>query len=248
MKWVILSWVEENVLVLVKATPVYSKEYKKYLICTAGVTEDGEWRRFYPMPRDVIFGKKIKLWDTIKLKVTEPIRDPRPESRRVKASSIKNMGCSIRERGEKRKFLKEHTDRSLDVPNKEGRTMALIKPLIVDFEIEKRKEEVDQANLYGGIFKKRPYGDVGLYYHFKCGGLCKVCGKHPHKMECFDWGANVLYRRYSDEMEAREKTRDMCYRKMKVVFDTWFALGTHSRYPFSKWLHVGLLFMKRKEN
>lgn len=56
----------------------------------------------------------------------------------------------------------------------------------------------------------------------------------PHKMECFDWGANYLYRRHPDEKEAREKVRDMCYRKMKAVYDTWFALGTHSNYPFSK--------------
>jgi len=243
-----LPYKEESVLVLVKATPNWSREYKKYLNCTAGINEGGEWRRLYPMPQEAIYREKIRVWDKIKLELTEPDKDPRPESRKVKVESIKNLGCALKTREERRKFIEEHEDSSLDIPNKEKRTMALIKPLIVDFEIEKRKEEVNQATLYGGIFKQRPYGDVGLYYRFKCWPPCKVCSKRPHKMECFDWGANVLYRRYDDERVAREKVRDMCYVKMKSVYDTWFALGTHSNYPFSKWLLVGLLWMTRKED
>jgi hypothetical protein len=65
-------------------------------------------------------------------------------------------------------------------------------------------------------------------------------------MQCFDWGANVLYRKYSDPDKAREKTTDMCYNRMKNEFDTWFVLGTHSKRPWKKWMIVGLLWMKKQ--
>jgi len=35
---------------------------------------------------------------------------------------------------------------------------------------------------------------------------------------------------------------------MKYDYDSWFALGTHSRRPWSKWMVVGLLWMKKKNN
>jgi len=161
------------------------------------------------------------------------------------------MGCAIKDREERRNYLRKIVDTSLDEPIKEKRTMAVIKPLILGFNIEKREETIDQSTLYGGIFKERPYADVGLYYHFKCCehvrcNVCRGVGKF-HRMECFDWGANVLYRRYDNEKVAMEKTRDMCFTRMRFDFDTWFALGTHSRYPFLRWMIVGLLWMKKKK-
>lgn len=243
-----MSWEKESILVLVKATPNWSTKYKRYVICTAGISQDNGWRRLYPMPWDVIQKNNIRIWDLIRVETTKPKSDPRPESRKVRINSVENLGCAIKDREDRRKCLQKLTDLSLDIPMKEKRTMALIKPTIFGFDIEKREEEVDQATLYGGVFKKRPYADVGLYYKFKCSekgcSVCREVGKF-HRMECFDWGANVLYRKYDDEKVAREKTRDMCFTRMKFDFDTWFALGTHSQYPFLKWMIVGLLWMKK---
>lgn len=245
-----MSWEKESILVLVKATPNWSTKYRRYVICTAGMSEDGGWRRLFPMSWNAIRKNNIKVWDLIQVETASPTGDPRPESRKIRNESVKNMGCLIRDREERRNYLCKITDAFLEDPMKQKRTMALIKPLILGFDIEKREEAIDQATLYGGIFKKRPYADVGLYYRFKCSETgCDVCqqvGKF-HRMECFDWGANVLYRRYDDEKEAMEKTRDMCFTRMKFDFDTWFALGTHSRYPFLSWMVVGLLWMKKKE-
>lgn len=38
---------KERLLVLAKAAPEASKKYEE-LICVAGITEKGEWRRIYP--------------------------------------------------------------------------------------------------------------------------------------------------------------------------------------------------------
>jgi hypothetical protein len=144
--------------------------------------------------------------------------------------------------------LKKIADASIPNAAKEKRTLSLIKPILFGFSIEKREEQINQATLYGGVFKKRPYDGVGMYYQFKCGekgcDMCSQVGKF-HKMECFDFGANQLYRKYDDEKVAREKTRDMCFVRMKSEFDCWFAVGTHSRYPFLRWMIVGLLWMKK---
>lgn len=242
-----MSWKKESVLVLVKATPNWSKKQGRYVICTAGIAEDGGWRRLYPMSQDTIQKHQISVWDKIQVETTDPIGDARPESRKLRNDSVRNMGCAIEDREERRNYLQKITDASLEKPMKEKRTMALVKPLILGFDIEKREEPLDQATLYGGVFERRPYADVGLYYRFKCSEKgCEVCqpvGKF-HRMECFDWGAHVLYRKYDDETVAKEKTRDMCFTKMRFDFDTWFALGTHSRYP--SWMVVGLLWMSKQ--
>jgi hypothetical protein len=93
-----------------------------------------------------------------------------------------------------------------------------------------------------------PYGGILLDYQFKCGDKgCEMCSQvHKfHNMQCFDFGANELYRRYADEEIAKEKVREGLYVRMKTNCECWFAMGTHSQYPFLKWMVVGLLWMKK---
>lgn len=40
---------EERILILVKTYPALSKKYGE-LVCTAGIRENGEWVRIYPVP------------------------------------------------------------------------------------------------------------------------------------------------------------------------------------------------------
>ena len=60
-----------------------------------------------------------------------------------------------------------------------------------------------------------------------------------------DFGANYLFTKYKDEKIAKQKVRERCYTLMKAECDLWFAMGTHSLYPFLKWMIVGLLWMKK---
>ena len=39
----------ERLLILAKAAPETSKKYES-LVCVAGITDSGEWRRVYPLP------------------------------------------------------------------------------------------------------------------------------------------------------------------------------------------------------
>jgi hypothetical protein len=240
-----MSWQKESILVLVEAAPNWSDKYGSYLVCTGGITKSNQWRRLYPMPLDSIAGK-IHRWDTIEVNTTEPERDPRSESRKIDPSSIVISGSFSKDREDRRVLLNKLAEKSLDVAIGERRSIILIKPEIVDFHIVERKDKPVQLTLNGKVFKEQPYRDVGLYYRWNCPERCHVCGRHPHHMECFDWGAGVLWSRYkADRKVAEEKITEMCYDNMKEKFDAWFALGTHSRRPFTKWMVVSLFWMKK---
>ncbi len=44
-----MTWEKKRVLVTVKAYPEKSKKYGE-VVCTIGLTEEGEWIRLYPIP------------------------------------------------------------------------------------------------------------------------------------------------------------------------------------------------------
>ena len=240
-----VSWVKESVIILVKAAPNWSKKHKQYQICTAGVSQESGWLRLYPFPERNMLRKDLHVWDIIEVETAKPTDDRRPESRKIKAESIVKVG-RIEDRKERREFLKKIAEPSLEIPLSEKRTMTLIQPRIEDFKIKKRSPEPKQYTLEGKMFKLHPYGDVGLYYKWSCPKPCRYCKGKYHIMECFDWGANYLYTKYDDEKTARLKVKQKCLYEMKYENDTWFALGTHSRRPWKKWMIVGLIWMKKK--
>lgn len=240
-----MSCQREQITILVKAAPNWSMKYKEYQICTAGITKDTEWRRLYPFPEDVMLKKDVRLWDLIDVETSTPSDDPRTESRKIKDESIKKIG-RIDDREERRDLLNSISERSLEYPMEEKRSMTVVKPIIDDFFIQEKAPEFIQIGLNGKPFKRSPYGDIGLFYRWRCPKPCRYCTDRSHQMQCFDWGANVLYRRYKDEEVAKVKVKNMCYYRMKYDFDTWFALGTHSRRPWKRWMIVGLLWMKKE--
>lgn len=200
------------------------------------------------MEWSTIRDKDIRVWDNIKVQTTKPDKDPRPESRKIDNKTVVNCGCTIEDREERREFLNAHTDPFLPNATSTKRTLSLIKPLLFGFEVEKEEEQGKQVTLNGDTFKVHPYSGISLTYQFKCGEKgCEICSRvHKfHFMQCFDFGANGLYRRYDNEKVAKEKVREGLYTRMKTNCECWFAMGTHSQYPFLKWMVVGLLWMKR---
>jgi len=241
-----LSWEKESILVLVKAAPNWSNKYKKYEICTAGVSETDGWRRLYPFPESVVLKKNVRLWDIIHVETMKPSDDPRFESRKIRNGSVKVID-RIESKRERRKIINSLVEPSLENALDKKRSLALIEPKIDGFRIIKGEREPLQFTLNGKRFRRHPYGDVKLYYRWSCPKPCRYCRDKSHTSRCFDWGANYLFRRYKDEKEARIKVRNKLLFEMKYDNDTWFVLGTTRRRPWKKWMIVGLLWMKRKE-
>lgn len=233
-----------------KAAPNWSTKYQKYEICTAGISQkDGTWRRLFPFAENLMLKQDIKLWDIIEVKAKKPTDDPRLESRKIDAEYIKTIG-RIESKKEKRKIINCHMEGSLDTALKQKRTLALIQPLIDDFKIDKGEREPLQFTMEGVAFRKNPYGDIRLVYKWRCHDRCKFCRGKFHTTRCFDWGANLLYRKLltqNEEQIARLKTRNKLQYEMKYDNDTYFMMGTSRLRPWKKWMIIGLLWMKKQE-
>ena len=60
-----MTWEKKRVLITAKAAPETSTKYGE-CICTAGVTDDGEFIRLYPIPLDIFRrGNGFKKFDWI---------------------------------------------------------------------------------------------------------------------------------------------------------------------------------------
>lgn len=83
-----------KVLIIAKTYPSLSNKYGE-LVCTAGITEDGNLIRIYPIPFRNIedYEKKYKKYDWIEIDLERNTSDFRPESHRVlDIDSIKVVG------------------------------------------------------------------------------------------------------------------------------------------------------------
>jgi hypothetical protein len=71
-----------RLFITVKTYPTLSDSYGE-LVCTAGLTEDGNWIRIYPIPfRRMDYDQRYKKYQWIELQIVRNTSDPRPESYR----------------------------------------------------------------------------------------------------------------------------------------------------------------------
>jgi hypothetical protein len=62
-------------------------------VCTAGITESGEWRRLYPVRfRQLYKEKKYSKYQWVEAKIEKSISDRRPESYKIIANSLNPIG------------------------------------------------------------------------------------------------------------------------------------------------------------
>ena len=82
-------WAKRKVLVTVRTYPVPSKKSIE-VSCTAGITEDGQWIRLFPIPsRFLDSDKRFSKYQYIEADVTKSQSDIRPESYKINIDSIK---------------------------------------------------------------------------------------------------------------------------------------------------------------
>ncbi|MBK9249832.1 MAG: hypothetical protein IPM69_17445 [Ignavibacteria bacterium] len=71
-----------KILITVKAYPAISKKHGE-TVCTAGITEDGQWIRIYPIPfRLLDYKNRFHKYDWVELDLIRNSKDFRPESYR----------------------------------------------------------------------------------------------------------------------------------------------------------------------
>ncbi|MDR1924379.1 MAG: hypothetical protein LBQ66_08390 [Planctomycetaceae bacterium] len=72
-----------EVFITVKTYPTLSKKYDE-LVCTAGITDEGNWIRIYPVPfRKLDFDNKYVKYQWLSIPLIRNVEDFRPESYRI---------------------------------------------------------------------------------------------------------------------------------------------------------------------
>ncbi len=126
---------QEKIFIIVKTYPNLTSLHGE-LVCTAGLTENGEWRRIYPVPfRSLNEREKFKKfqWINVETESAAP-RDKRPESRKLSAGFPISAGETITDTTRRRGFIFSatpvYTSRSTllkDLKTK-GTSLAIFKP------------------------------------------------------------------------------------------------------------------------
>ncbi|SDK21519.1 hypothetical protein [Methanoculleus thermophilus] len=259
-----MSWEKKRVWIIVKTYPEYSRKSRSEVACTAGITEEGDWIRLYPIPtKHYIGSNKIHKFDLVEVTCqkakSEKLR--RKESYKVKEGSDITIidrslsGTSNNKIWDKRnKLLLDKVDLSLsqlDYKYKEDKTsLGLIRPKeILKFYSRRELEIYIDPNQYRQgldgsktpIIQKIPYP---FAYHFKCSDNCLTCSNSYHDILCEDWELLEAYRRwgreYGDIQILWEKLYEKFYTWMINERDLYFVVGMHSLQP--TWLIIGLYY------
>ena len=195
-----------KVLVLVMTYPLPSRGYQE-LVCTAGITEAGEWVRLYPIdyryrPRDQQF-KKYQ-WIEVELDPKGAGNDHRKESRRPVLESIKILGerLSTKDGWKERRAIIDkiphRTRKQLEEAYLMDKTsLGIVRPTkILDLEIRDADSEwkpewqnlFQQMMLFGP--QQKPLRKIPYTFHYKF--LCDDSYK-PLVAMCEDWELGVLF-------------------------------------------------------
>ena len=268
-----MSWVKKKILIIVKAYPERSGSYGS-LICMAGLTEDNDWIRIYPVPFDYYIRKlKFKKFTWIEAEVRKSREKlMRKESYKVNENSINIIdtnlanlkGKSQKERSEiwaqRRKILENKLSDSiyeLDREYKSDKTsLGLIKPKsfclnfrkpLKDIKIE--TEKFLQKTLSGDKILVADKIEHSISYKFKCEHPDCFCNKNDkkfHDITCEDW---ELFQPIRDWPGSPEEVEQKIKKKfedwMKIQRDLYFIMGMYSLQP--SWMIIGLFYPPKIE-
>lgn len=241
---------KEKLLVIAKAYPELSKRYRTYLICTAGLTEEEEWRRIFPVPVDEYFKNTFSKRDWIEYEIRDEKGDHRKESKKIFPDSIKNIGAKEDIEAIRRILRKERTtlEELKEEYKKDKSSIGVIRPILENFEL--REREINQEKEDFLTFQKTliPTFRPKILrewpsYQFRCSEGCE----NGHRIICEDIEATELYRKTTDKYK---NDKDKIYEVVKGKLFDWmktrelyFIMGTH--YVYATWLIISLIYPKK---
>ena len=260
-----MTWEKKKVLVTVKAYPEKSKRHGT-VVCTAGITDEGEWIRLYPMPYSTFLGSsKIQRYDWIEAdceKVTDE-KLGRKESFRVRDGSVNLIDRSLslgKIRGkapwEKRNAIilpkLAPSLECLEEQYQQDKTsLGLIKPKdVIDFFTREELQQPPEPKEYQRSLDNQiiPIIDAIPHifaYKFRCAG-CE--GGKPHDIMCEDWELFESYRswwkNYPDVKILWQKLHEKFFDFM-IWHNLHFYMGMYSQMP--TWLIIGLYYPPKDE-
>lgn len=244
-----------KVLITVKTYPLPSSKYDE-LVCTAGVLENGQWVRIYPIPfRSLPFNEQYTKYNWVELNLVRNTSDFRPESYSPKRKfeepikAIGSIGTDNHWEARKQIVLNEVYDSMTELitlaKSEQQKSLATLQPVeIVDFVVEAGEREwkkewqnhfqqlslFDSQNKSGGkreIVRKLPYK---YSYSFLSKGDTK-----PRTLMIEDWEIGALYwnclgRTEGDEIAANQLVKKKYFDEFVNKKDLYLFLGTTKQF------------------
>ncbi len=255
-----------KVLITVKTYPIPSKKYDE-LVCTAGVTESGDFVRLYPINfRDLPFTQQYKKYQWIEVNaVKHEGRDVRKESFRPFCDTLKLIGEPIPSNpgnwSERAKYAIAKKARSMEDLSDQQRadrtSLGIFRPkkihdLVISADDPEWPPKFLQALQQQRLFERRqktlvPPRKVPFKFHY-----CFECDdprcKANHRMMIEDWEVGALFWRMVDKgashKEASEEVREKFLNELcGSDRDTHFYAGTILAHPTS-WVVIGVFWPK----
>ena len=259
---------QEKILILAKTYPAPSGRYDE-IACVAGINENGEMRRLYPIKfRFLDDEQQFKKWQWITARVNKAPKDHRPESHNIDADSLE-CGRQVETGGNwesRRSWLDriptfENEDQLEEARKTSQTTLALLYPLAdVRLEITPTKnqdwtpEERERLSRHehGDLFRPEMVNvpilrKVPFDFHYKyiVKGLGGIEKEQKHKI--VDWEACRLYWRCRNDYGQRWE--EYFRKKLELDLggrDLMFLMGTMHRFP-DQWLIVSLIYPPKRE-
>jgi hypothetical protein len=254
-----------KVLVTVKTYPIPSAKYDE-LVCTAGVTEHGDFVRLYPINfRDLPYSQQYKKYQWLEVDAVKHVgRDSRKESYRPDCDSIKLIGepiPSANNWAERSKFALAKVSRSMEElslkRDQDKTSLGIFKPKQV-FDLVVKPDEADWKPGFKAALSqhrlwetrritKEPPRKVPFKFQYKFS--CDDPSCRGHQMMIEDWELGALFWRCADDGATLTET---CA-KVKQKFldelcgpqrDTHFYVGTILAHPTS-WVVIGVYWPKK---
>ena len=249
-----------KMLITVMTYPHPSKKYQE-TVCTAGVTESGEWVRLYPVdyryrPSHQQFQKW--QWIEVALGLGGHGTDQRIESREPDLSTLRVLDAPLstkqnwRARSEIIDSLPHHTVKQLkSLFDTKRVSLGIVRPKrVLDLKVTpvarkwpaKYQSLWSQLRLFG---KQKPLRK--LPYKFQYVFECEDSNK-PHRIMNLDWELGVLFlkeceRRGSEEAAIKSVRHNFLEVMCADDRDTRFFMGT--RHPYNEWLVIGTFWPPR---
>jgi hypothetical protein len=254
-----------KVLITVKTFPIPSSKYDE-LVCTAGVTETGDFIRLYPVNfRDLPYSQQYRKYQWLEVDaVKHKGRDSRKESYRPDCNSIRLIGepiPSANNWAERSKFtlakssqsmeelfLKQEQDKtSLGIFRPKEVRDLIIKPDEADWKPGFKAALMQQRLWENRTASKEPPRKVPFKFQYKF--LCDDSRCKSHQIMIEDWEVGALYWRCINGGATPREACTMVKQKfLGELFgrdrDTHFYVGTILAHP-KTWVIIGVYWPKK---
>jgi hypothetical protein len=234
-----------RVVVLVKAVPRPSRKYGE-TVCCAGVTEEGAWKRLYPvrfrqLSDDAQFGR----WGIVTFRWRAPTNDSRAESCHVYEDTIKLVGTLPAER--RAEFLDRIIVSGASVAVARQESLALIRPRNTHFFARKKtasaiaaeKALFEHAGRQASLLDAELASIEPLPYAF---GFRFEDTDGRHIFQCGDWETQATFWKWRKQYGDDETLRRLAavYNDVYPQRGMVFALGTVLKRPHT-WQLLGVI-------